>query len=682
MERCLEAGHSVDARRPRVDRLGVHCVGGIERAVLHARSRVPLRRVVSTTGETCERGVREHERLPESGPHGVSMPRPGARSEARTRTLAPMRDFRGDTLYFIVVDRFFDGNTSNDLGKDRRDFDPTRTDYWKYWGGDLRGVLQKLDYVQKLGASAIWLTPVFDQIDDVLEIGGVQMTGYHGYWAKDFKRLDQHLVDRPEDVRVLTRNDTVFDELVAEMHRRGMQLVLDIVCNHSNPHVPGARCELYDDGMLLCRFDQDKGDWFHHVGEVKDWNDLSHVQAGDLCGLADFNEESFAYRSYIKGAMKQWLSKGVDAFRVDTVKHMPIWFWQEFTGDMDVHKPDTFMFGEWFQGGCYDPASIEFANKSGMSILDFAWRNAVVSALAHRSERGFREVEAVIHRDHQFRDATDLVTFVDNHDLPRFLSIANEPARFRLALLLTMVARGVPCIYYGNEQFLHDDTNGGNDPFNRPMMSSFDETPLTRELANLAALRRRSPAVQRAGMRTRWIDADRWIFSRPYRGSAIVVAINRSDSATSCQVEHLELEDGIHADVLGGAALEVKGGCAKVELPARSIAVFEQTRPLPTGAAVVEIQVHGYRTHHGEKLLVCGDAPELGGWDLAHAAPMEWIDENTWATTIAFDPSAGREIHYKFVATRGQGFQREVGRGHHRRVPVRGSATWRDQWRF
>jgi cyclomaltodextrin glucanotransferase len=592
-----------------------------------------------------------------------------------------MRDFRGDTIYFVVIDRFCDGNPANDCGRDPRDFDPTRTNFWKYWGGDLRGVLEKLDYVQRLGANAIWLTPVFDQIDDVLEIGGQQMTGYHGYWAKDFRRLDEHLVDRPEEVRVFSRNDTVFDELVAEMHRRGMNLVLDIVCNHSNPHVEGARCELYDDGKLLCRYDQDNGAWFHHDGGVDDWNDPIQVQRRDLCGLADFNEESFAYRSYIKGAMKQWLDKGVDAFRVDTVKHMPIWFWQEFTGDMEVHKPDTFMFGEWFQGGCWDPASVEFANKSGMSILDFAWRNAVVAALANRSAEGFRDVAAVVDRDHLFRDATDLVTFVDNHDLPRFLSISDDPERFRLALLLTMVARGVPCIYYGNEQLLHCDMNGGNDPFNRPMMASFETTPLARELAALAALRRRSPAVQRAGMRTKWLDADRWVFTRAYLGSCAAVAVNRADHDAALDVSGLELEDGRHEDVLGGAAIEVHHGRARIALPPRSIAVFEQTRALPSGRALVEIQVHGVRTNPGEQVLVCGDARELGEWDVARAVPMEWIDHATWATTIAFDPSAGREIHYKFLLHGGGARVRETGRGHHRRVPHSGLATWRDEWR-
>lgn len=592
-----------------------------------------------------------------------------------------MRDFRSETIYFIVVDRFCDGNPANDHGKDRRDHDPTRTDFWKYWGGDLRGVLDKLAYVQTLGASAIWLTPIFEQIDEVIEVGGTQMTAYHGYWAKDFKRVDPHLVDRPEDVRVFARTDTVFDELLAEMHRRGMHLVLDIVCNHSNPHIGKAACELYDDGHLLCRYDEDNGAWFHHHGEVTDWSDARQVQSHDLCALADFNEESYAFRSYIKGAMKAWLDKGVDAFRVDTVKHMPIWFWQEFTGDMEVHDADTFMFGEWFQGGGWDPASIEFANKSGMSILDFGWRNAVVAALANRSSAGFQDVAAVIERDHLFRDATDLVTFVDNHDLPRFLSISNDPSRFRLALLLTMVARGVPCIYYGNEQLLHCDLNGGNDPFNRPMMTSFEPTPLAGELAALAALRRRSPAVQRAGMRTKWIDADRWVFTRAYLDSCVVVAVNRADDGATLDAHGLELADGRYEDLLGGAPLEVRGGRASVSVGPRAIAIYEQTRPLPTGRAVVEIQAHGVHTAHGERVLICGDAPELGAWDVARAVPMDWIDHETWATTIAFDASAGRTIHYKFLLERPGRHERETGRGHHRHVPLAGQATWRDEWR-
>jgi cyclomaltodextrin glucanotransferase len=591
-----------------------------------------------------------------------------------------MVDFRGETIYFIVVDRFHDGDPSNSHGKEA-DFDPTRRDYFKYWGGDLRGILEKLDYIQSLGATAIWITPVFDQVDTLLE---ATMAPYHGYWAKDFKRLDEHLVDHPDEVRVFAGHDTIFDKLVAAMHQRGMKLILDIVCNHSNPHVGGHRGALYDDGKLIASHDHDSGGWYRHEGGVEDWNDLAQVQTRDLCGLADFNEDSHAYRTYIKDAIRGWLDKGVDALRVDTVKHMPLWFWQEFTGDMVVHKPDVWMFGEWFQGGCWDPSSIDFANKSGMTILDFGFRNAVVSALANRAERGFREVAETVEKDALFSDASELVTFIDNHDLPRFLSISNDPERFRIAQLLTLVSRGIPCLYYGDEQGLHDDRNGGNDPYNRPMMTSFERTPIMIEMAELSALRRRNPAARKAGMRTKFLDADRWVFTRPYQGNALLVGVNRSDAPSVVTVEGLELRDGEHEDLLGGGVISVAGGRAEIRLPARGIVIFEQ-QALENGTKAsgvhVDVSVHGVSAAWGEELYVCGDAPELGGWDPERAVRLDYINAATWATTVAFTESAGRDIHYKFIVKRGSTIRREPGLGHRRRVPT-SAARWMDDWRL
>ena len=591
-----------------------------------------------------------------------------------------MPDFRDDTIYFIVTDRFFDGNPENDLGKNA-DHDPSHTDWYKYWGGDLRGILDKIDYIASLGVTAIWITPVFDQIDEVLDMGGTRMAAYHGYWAKDFRRIDEHLVDDPADVRIFSRQRTVFDELVDALHARGMKLVLDIVCNHSNPQIGGGRGELYDDGKLIARFDQDQGSWYRHTGGVEDWNDLSQIQTRDLAGLADFNEETYGYRVYIKNAMKAWLDRGVDAFRVDTVKHMPLWFWQEFTGDMILHRPKTFIFGEWYNGGCWDPASIEFVAKSGMSMLDFGWRNAVVSALANRSARGFAEVTDVIDRDHLFRDATELVTFVDNHDLPRFLSISNDAALFRVAVLLTLVSRGVPCLYYGGEQLLHDDTGGGNDPFNRPMMTSFETTAFGRDIALLCALRKASPAVQKGGMRTKWIDADRWVLTRKFEGSTCLVAANRSDAAAELDVSAIELADGIYECSLGGPPLTVTGGRAPIRVGAKSIGVYSVIARRPDAATIIDLQVHGVSTEPGEDVFVCGDAPELGAWDVQRAVPLECVNRSTWAACIGFGLSIDKDVHYKFVIRRQGIFSRETGLGHHRHVPRVRHAIWRDDWR-
>src|SRR5262249_44998477 len=142
-----------------------------------------------------------------------------------------------------------------------------------------------LDYLHRMGISGIWLTPVFDQVDSVVQMA-VPMAPYHGYWAKDFKRIDEHLVEHPDHVRVFSRSDTIFDRLIADMHGRGMKLILDVVCNHSNPTTPGARGELYDDGWKLASYDEDKGQWYHHAGEVKDWGNLDEVQSKSFAGLS------------------------------------------------------------------------------------------------------------------------------------------------------------------------------------------------------------------------------------------------------------------------------------------------------------------------------------------------------------------------------------------------------------
>ncbi len=183
-------------------------------------------------------------------------------------------EFRGETLYFIMVDRFHDGDPTNSAGPDPNLFDPTRTDWGKYWGGDLQGVLDKLDYLQACGVTAVWLTPLFEQIERM----SWDAAPIHGYWTKDFKRINPRFVGGPHEVSLFARRDTVFDKLVAELHNRRMKLVLDIVCNHSSPDAAGVKGQLFDDGRLVADFNDDREHWYHHYGEVRDWNDAWQVQ--------------------------------------------------------------------------------------------------------------------------------------------------------------------------------------------------------------------------------------------------------------------------------------------------------------------------------------------------------------------------------------------------------------------
>ena len=393
-------------------------------------------------------------------------------------------EFRQETIYFIVVDRFNDGDTSNNSGSKPELYDPTREKWGKYWGGDLQGIIDKLDYLKGLGVTAIWISPLFEQVEDLM----FESAAMHGYWTKDFKRINPRFVAKNDSISLF--KCTVFDKLIAEMHNRGMKLILDIVCNHSTPDVNGHKGELYDDGVLIADFYNDVNNWYHHNGEVTDWEDQWQLENCEMAGLADFNEDNPEFRNYIKTAIKQWLDRGVDALRVDTVKHMALWFWQEFNADLQTHKPSVFVFGEWGFSKPWDRRSVNFANKSGMSILDFGLCEAIRAALASGSAGGFHLIQDIFNLDYLYDTATELITFIDNHDMPRFQSLNQDPDILRMAVNLIMTSRGIPCIYYGTEQYLHNDTNGGNDPYNRPMMEKWDaNTQLYQDIQLFSKLR-------------------------------------------------------------------------------------------------------------------------------------------------------------------------------------------------
>jgi cyclomaltodextrin glucanotransferase len=588
-------------------------------------------------------------------------------------------EFRGETLYFIMVDRFHDGDPGNSAGPDPQLYDPSHTDWGKYWGGDLQGVLDKLDYLQACGVTAIWLTPLFEQIERM----SWQAAPIHGYWTKDFKRINPRFAGGPDEVRVFERNDTVFDKLVAELHRRHMKLVLDIVCNHSSPDAAGVKGQLFDDGRLVADFNDDKEHWYHHYGEVRDWNDEWQVQNCELAGLATFNENNPKYRNYIKSAIKGWLDKGVDALRVDTVKHMPLWFWQEFTGDMTSHKPATFIFGEWIYSNPNDARSVEFANLSGMSLLDFGLCTAIRQGLGHNDPRGFEVIDEVFRLDDRYRNATELVTFIDNHDMSRFQTLNGDPDVLRLAVDLILTARGIPCLYYGTEQYLHNDTNGGNDPYNRPMMEKWDlSTPIVQDMKKLSDLRRRNPAIRYGRQAVKLLKPDVYAYTRIYGDSRVLVVLNRGGETALPELE-AEMPDGTHRCLLSGVELRVSGGkTAPLQLPPKSVHVFPVDGRRLKGKMLVRVQVNAAPTKPGDWVGLIGDCPEMGDWDVARAVRLECVNPNTWFGEVLLDEQAGQAVAYKYAVFRAGGGlpQRENMTARRRVLPEKGVVKWRDVW--
>lgn len=596
-------------------------------------------------------------------------------------------EFRQETLYFIIVDRFHDGNPENSEGPNPELYDPEGKDWGKYWGGDLQGVIDKLDYLKNLGITAVWLTPLFEQVESLF----INSAAIHGYWTKDFKRINPRFInkdDEPSLNKTQEAKNTVFDRLIEELHKRKMKLVLDIVCNHSSPDFSGKKGLLYDDGELIADFNNDKNNWYHHYGEVTNWEDEWQVQNCELSGLATFNENNIEYRNYIKSAIKQWLDRGVDALRVDTVKHMPIWFWQEFNGDIQTHKPDVFIFGEWIYNSTGDDRSVEFANESGMSLLDFGLAMAVRQALGAGAEAGFQLMQDVLDQDYRYYSATELITFIDNHDMHRFQTLNSDPELLRLAIAFIMTSRGIPCLYYGTEQYLHDDTNGdsnpygNNDPYNRPMMQSWDtETPLYRETRLLSGLRRLNPAVSMGSQWQKYLTPDVYCYVRRYRDSLLFVAMNRGEAVKLESIE-TEFPDGEHTDILGRRKLEVTDGhLHNLEIGAKEIIILSHVGERIKGQTIVRVQLNGVQTQPGETIVVSGDCPELGNWDIGKAYPLEYINTNTWFTEIPFDESAGKLIAYKYILLReGQSPLRENVVARRWVIAQEGTVKWRDKW--
>ena len=590
-------------------------------------------------------------------------------------------EFRQETIYFIVVDRFQDGDPANNEGPNPELYDPEGKDWGKYWGGDLQGVIDKLDYLKDMGVTAVWLTPLFEQVEALF----VEQAAIHGYWTKDFKRLNPRFIakgDNPSVNQTQETKDTVFDKLVDELHQRNMKLVLDIVCNHSNPDFSGKKGELYDDGVKIADFNDDEDDWYHHYGEVKNWEDEWQVQNCELSGLATFNENNIAYRSYIKSAIKQWLDRGVDALRVDTVKHMPIWFWQEFNADILTHRPDVFIFGEWIYSDPRNDRSVEFVNESGMTILDFGLCVAIREALGQGAEAGFKLVQDVLDLDHRYYGATELITFIDNHDMPRFQSLNADREMLQLAICLIMTTRGIPCIYYGTEQYLHDDTEGGNDPYNRPMMEKWDtDSPIYRDVRLLSGLRRLNPAISMGSQWQKYLTADVYCYVRRYRDSVVFVAMNRGNYVTVEAVD-TELPDGDHTEVLSRRKFEVKDGMLyNLELGTGEVMIFSRVGERVKAKTIVRAQLNSVKTRPGERIVVIGDCPELGNWDISKAYPLEYINTNTWFGEIPFNESAGKLIAYKYALLReGMSPLRENLVCRRWVLASEGTVKWRDKW--
>lgn len=340
-------------------------------------------------------------------------------STACTRT-SPEKTFGPqDLIYFVMTDRFYDGDSTNNAQVDKQD--PK-----KYHGGDFTGLSQKLDYIQGLGATALWITPVQDNIPD----------GYHGYWIDDFRKIEPSLGTMK-----------ALQTLSKEIHDRDMKLIVDFVVNHTG----------YDSTLL-----KEKPDWFHEERSILNYNDKEQVQNGWLAGLPDLDQSKPEVEQFLIDSAL-WLIEEVkiDGFRLDTVRHVDPEFWKKFTAAILAKYPDFYFLGEVYD---FNASVVNYWKSGGIEgMLDYPMYKAMRETFRD-SGSGKTLAKAL---ETSLKDKTRHLNglFIDNHDNKRFLSATGTNAEkyLKQALVFMMSSGQIPVIYYGTEVMME----GGDDPDNR-----------------------------------------------------------------------------------------------------------------------------------------------------------------------------------------------------------------------
>jgi len=471
---------------------------------------------------------------------------PAAHADAPVANRASLKQ---DLCYQIATDRFVDGDAANNNpAKSPGLYDGSKSNWKQYWGGDFAGIQQKLTYLKNMGVTSIWISPHVDNVDVPVVYNGVTNTGYHGYWTRDFKKTEEHFGSLED-----------FDALISAAHANGIKVIMDWAPNHTSPADPAnpsfaENGKLYDNGTLIGSYSSDPNGLYHHNGGITNYDDMYQDQFYNLADLADLDQQNSTINSITKTDAQYWMNRGVDGIRMDAVKHMTLG-WQKSFADAIQGTKDTTLFGEWYLGGQGDPTyadNVKFANTSGVSVLDFYTNIAMRQAFAQGGSMA--ALDAAITKtgaDYTYKE--NLVTFLDNHDMSRFLTVNNNNGLLHQALAFMLTVRGTPCLYYGTEQYLHNDTSGGGDPYNRPMMPGFSTTTTAyQEITKLSALRQSNPALAYGTHQQRWLSGDAYVYERRFGSDVVLVAINKGTTDQSLTNLNTALPAGSYADYLGG----------------------------------------------------------------------------------------------------------------------------------
>ncbi|MGW0031682.1 pullulanase-type alpha-1,6-glucosidase [Streptomyces sp. NPDC003314] len=583
----------------------------------------------------------------------TAAPKPPAPPSDRALAAEPARqDLTREQFYFVLPDRFANGDPSNDRGgltgsRTRTGFDPADKGF--YQGGDLKGLTQRLDYIKGLGTTAIWMAPIFKN-RPVQGEGENASAGYHGYWITDFTQVDPHFGTNAD-----------LERLIAAAHAKGMKVFFDVITNHTADTVDyaekkygyrpkGAHPYLdedgrpFDDRNAIGRVDADsfpytpvaeKGvkvpSWLNDPTMYHNRGDSTWVgesaEYGDFVGLDDLWTERPEVVEGMKRIYEKWVRDfKIDGFRIDTVKHVDLDFWTQWATALDAYakkrgREDFFMFGEVYSADTAVTAPYVTRGRLD-ATLDFPFQDA---ARAFASQgAGADRLAKVFAEDYRYTtdkaNAYEQVTFLGNHDMGRigtFLKQDNPNAtdaellkRARLANELMFLSRGNPVIYSGDEQGFTGA--GGDKDARQPLFASkaadyldddqlgTDRThatdaydtghPVYRSVAALSKLTREHPALRDGIQQERYAEGSVYAFSRT-DAKARTEYLVASNGSTADKTVTIPVDSAAFHTLYGGrGAVAAEGGEVTVTVPALSSLVLKADRALP--APAVKPSVH------------------------------------------------------------------------------------------
>lgn len=437
--------------------------------------------------------------------------------EITDRVKENKKDFDWDeaVVYFMMTDRFFDGNESNNTasGADTYGDNPGL-----YHGGDFAGVTAKLDYLQDLGVNTIWITPIVENIKGVAvtDEGSKDVpynAAYHGYWASDFTKLNPTLGTTEE-----------FETMISEAHSRGMRIMVDIVVNHAGYGTESTFADMLRDKSVS-------------EGDIKSWQS----------GLPDFATENADVRAKLVEWQTSWMKDyGVDYFRVDTVKHVDSTTWAALKNSTTEVNPSFKMIGEYYGAG-YAANGNTLGSGQMDADLDFDFNDQATSFVSGNISSVEKFLSA---RNSALNNTYMTGQFLSSHDEDGFKAALMKGKEYTedeatsaalVAATLQLTAKGIPVIYYGEEVGLSGLNNYPyqTNRYDMDFSLATEDNVTYQHYKNLLSIRNAYTDVFTRGSRTVVASSDEEgydVVSRSYGGTTLYVGMNIKDAAKEVKV--------------------------------------------------------------------------------------------------------------------------------------------------